>query len=931
MLSTALVALAISASVSGFEHCDRALAEDTSGRAAATCVRTTAEANGRWADAVAWLESALARHPQSGWLTLQLAETSEQLNSPKVLELYAAALERFASAPDEAGEVEARIRFGVALYDAGRSEDAWRQVSLLDGATKGSRDTTLRARALVYEAWLAHQTGQRLGRALRALNEAESLVFPAGPYPIRLRVLFGLGNVSLELGRYDAALSHYSRVIELARENGDQGSMALGSSNVLNARRKQMELRPDPARLEEFIAEARRLAAIADASGNPLAQAFAHRALGDLLASQAATREAAGPDYESALKHARVSGDRNETATCLWALGRFLADHQPAEAQRLIDEALQMAARSGSSAVMAYAWRQQMRLAWRRLPPDRALAESLRALDAIETLRTLQDVDLARASVFATWTLDYYWLIGRLLEGPSPTRERVAQAFNVSERMRARVLLDTLQRQRLASGTAAIDDRRRGILQAISDVQARLLNPELDGSARQALVRELERLERDEADARARSAPADASYVSARDLVTLDAVERALGPDAAMLSFTIGVGRNFYGESEGGGRVLVVAASGTRVIDVLDRNQLAPVVPVLRDLVEHGGPQADPPAVAMYQHLLGAALESLPPGVTRLVVIADGALNHLPFAALRPSADAPPVGVTHEIAVVPSATFWRDLRQRQSSFKAGRALVLADPELPNADERKTWALERDWSLQTLELGQLSQARREGRAVVSRVAGGSRLLAGVVATEQALKTLSADFTILHFATHAVVDEVYPERSAVVLAGGGGEDGLLQSREIVELPLAERVVVLSACRTAGGAVLGGEGVVGLSRAFFEAGARTVVGTLWAIRDDHAARFTEAFYASLAEGRSVGSALREARRRSIAAGLPAAAWASFVVIGDDTVIPVPRRPRSLSPALAGSLAAIAVILGLLWRHRQRRRYLDAPTVER
>jgi hypothetical protein len=119
-----------------------------------------------------------------------------------------------------------------------------------------------------------------------------------------------------------------------------------------------------------------------------------------------------------------------------------------------------------------------------------------------------------------------------------------------------------------------------------------------------------------------------------------------------------------------------------------------------------------------------------------------------------------------------------------------------------------------------------------------------------------------------------------------------------------------------------VLGGEGVVGLSRAFFEAGARTVVATLWAIRDDHAARFTEALYASLAEGRSVGSALREARRRSIAAGLPAAAWASFVVIGDDTVIPVHRRPRSLSPALAGSLAAIAVILGLLWRHRQRRR---------
>jgi CHAT domain-containing protein len=182
-----------------------------------------------------------------------------------------------------------------------------------------------------------------------------------------------------------------------------------------------------------------------------------------------------------------------------------------------------------------------------------------------------------------------------------------------------------------------------------------------------------------------------------------------------------------------------------------------------------------------------------------------------------------------------------------------------------------------------------------------------------------------FGVLHFAVHAFIDEERPERSAILLAPGrDGDDGHLQIREVVGLDLRGRVVVLSACRSASGALLEGEGVMGLARAFFQAGARTVVGSLWPLRDDDAERLFDSFYRRLAEGGSVGAALAAARREQIRAGRPAAAWAGIVLLGDGTSVPLPGgRTREGSrmwayTALALTLLAVA---GLVVARRRAR----------
>jgi CHAT domain-containing protein len=139
--------------------------------------------------------------------------------------------------------------------------------------------------------------------------------------------------------------------------------------------------------------------------------------------------------------------------------------------------------------------------------------------------------------------------------------------------------------------------------------------------------------------------------------------------------------------------------------------------------------------------------------------------------------------------------------------------------------------------------------------------------------------------------------------------------------VDLHLEGRAVVLSACRSARGSLLRGEGVVGFGRAFLRAGAHAVVGSLWPLRDDDAARLFGAFYRHLADGAAVGAALRAAQREAVRDGRPASAWAGLVVIGDGRLTPLPSSPGSGPPTALAALAGVGVALVVLWCVRRLR----------
>jgi CHAT domain-containing protein len=228
--------------------------------------------------------------------------------------------------------------------------------------------------------------------------------------------------------------------------------------------------------------------------------------------------------------------------------------------------------------------------------------------------------------------------------------------------------------------------------------------------------------------------------------------------------------------------------------------------------------------------------------------------------------------------------------------------------------------------QGLRLGRLPHARRESRAI-ERHLGAVDALVGRDASEWALKARDPQqYALLHLAAHAVSDEVRPERSAVLLSSGGdSEDGLLQAREIQQLDLRGRIVILSACETASGAVLNGEGVLSLARAFFQAGARAVVGTRWRIRDEDAAELFDAFYERLAAGASLSEALARTKQDAIARGRPAAVWASLMLLGVGAATPfasgatMPSIDRGFGIWVPLSIALLLCLLVTIQRMRE------------
>lgn len=245
-----------------------------------------------------------------------------------------------------------------------------------------------------------------------------------------------------------------------------------------------------------------------------------------------------------------------------------------------------------------------------------------------------------------------------------------------------------------------------------------------------------------------------------------------------------------------------------------------------------------------------------------LLVVADGALHQLPFAALRDAGgrylvERLPVHFALSLAV------HSELRARPPAPPGAARLAFGSPagaERPVDSGRRQHRLEA-----------LPESAREARAVARHWGGEARALLGAEATESRVKANLSSSALAHFAVHALVDDHRPLDSALVLAlPDPGEDGMLRAWEVVEsLDLPGSTVVLSACETALGAEVEGEGLMGLTRAFHLAGARTVVATLWSVGDRSSADLMERFHAHLAAGQPPAGALRAAQLEILRGG--------------------------------------------------------------
>jgi CHAT domain-containing protein len=226
--------------------------------------------------------------------------------------------------------------------------------------------------------------------------------------------------------------------------------------------------------------------------------------------------------------------------------------------------------------------------------------------------------------------------------------------------------------------------------------------------------------------------------------------------------------------------------------------------------------------------------------------------------------------VEHEIATAPSASVIAILRQEAASRRpASRALaVLADPVFDVGDSRigpVTKASLRSGA----DFMRLRFSRLEAEEI-TRIAGSAdsfKALDFEASRATVLEAGLGDYRIVHFATHSLLDNEHPELSGVVLSlvdrEGQPQNGFLRLYDIYNLRLSADLVVLSACRTALGQEIKGEGLIGLTRGFLYAGAIRVLATLWEIDDRTTAEAMKKFYQGmLGRGERPAEALRAAQ---------------------------------------------------------------------
>ncbi len=583
-------------------------------------------------------------------------------------------------------------------------------------------------------------------------------------------------------------------------------------------------------------------------------------------------------------------------------------------------EALQLAKNDKWANVLANG--SAMRVAWARSRLDQTIASGESTLHAIEEIRSAQGTSSSQAGLFSTWSDDFYWLAGRLLQQSRGRDEALLErAFSVTERLHARTLLDTLVKaQAAAPSREELEDRIQALEEALKRVAARQGDPALPQLERRHAEEDAGVLAREQSAVRAQLAKVPA-HPKKGSFATLKLVRGHLAPNEALLSFLVAPWNDWTGDF-GGGTWLVVATRGAppRAYSLnTDRTKLRRDVDAFIGALQQ--PLRSKEAVLaadLYRKLLGAALRDLPPGIDHLIIVPDDALHRLPFAALRAASGAPPLVRRYRCTVIPSATLWLQWQGRRQRLPRP-ALALANPPLPGPIARQRF----EEAGINIPYEALPGAEREAASAV-RFLGGDSLVENAVSVSRLQSARLARFGLVDFATHSVVNDQDPESSGIWLSRGGrGGDGLLRMADIVKLPFDGRVVVLSTCSSARGKLLRGEGVLSLARAFFQAKASAVVASLWPQGDQDTAKLFDRFYRHLAEGKSLSVALADAQRDRIAAGAPTAAWAGFVVLGDGDLVPVPGGRSWVDLHREGlalaAMLAILLALALALRHRR------------
>jgi CHAT domain-containing protein/uncharacterized protein HemY len=751
-----------------------------------------------------------------------------------------------------------------------------------------------------------------LGNYSKALDYNQNeikLLLDLGDKTSRHRAGASMGNTAIiyqSLGDYEKALGYYEKSLQSARKFQDKGEEERNLSNIGDLCIQMGKYREAREHLEQSLKIAEEIKNNYFKGGSLISLGEVHKRLGQY--------EKALEYFKEGMKVLKERGYKYQQGNGLISLGKlYLSMNQPDEAITYFNSALEIGKETGALETI---WNAHSRLGSaleQKGEYQKAFDHYESAIETVEKIRSQIPLPDQKSS-FLENKLNVYERAINLLA----RRNDKDRAFEYAERGKARAFLELLveSKAHVEEGIEqALLETKRRLEATLSDRQRRLSADLIrtagpSGSVtRAAKQEELQQAQREfdeeneklQREIRRRNPKyADLYYPQP---INLAQVQKLLDDDSVLMEYTVGEKSAF---------LFAITNKEYQLYRLGNTDRLHAQVKGLRDLImktepieqvlgNYAGEYAGL-AYKLYRMLVGPA-EKLLVNKKRLIIVPDGVLVYLPFEALllgkrvrdADFAQLPYLIKKYSIHYVPSATVLSTLKapREKTTVKQKEFLAFADP-VYNEGKQKADDVRGSFTRGVVrgKLGRLIHSGPEARAIAKVFPPGeSKLFLRPKASEENVKTgvNLQEYKKILFSAHGLLNEEKPQFSAIVLTPGNGsqEDGFLQVHEIFNLKMNAELVVLSACQTALGKQVRGEGLIGLTRAFMYAGTPSVVASLWKVSDTSTSVLMPRFFRKLHTTRGVdkADALQQAKRWMIQSGQYSHPfyWAAFVLIGE------------------------------------------------
>jgi CHAT domain-containing protein len=743
-------------------------------------------------------------------------------------------------------------------------------------------------------------------KSLNYYNRALKTIEATNHLDTRRRVLTSMGILYMDQGDYPKANEFLDQSLKLATQLDNKTAVATALSNIGVNNQRQ-------GRYEKAFNSFQEALKIAEAIGANSLIIPSLEGLGTISQAQG-NYDSALLYFDKALTASSKLGDKNREAELLWRKADvYMLKKSYRQALELSDKALVLARELSQPNISYLALVLKAKASLAQDQYDSALQSLSDAISEAELIRSNVAGREQQSTLFFQNRVEPYYLMIDLLA----KQNRVADAMLYAERAKGRVLLDVLQGNKLniaeemSAGDREHEQRLRKEIQVLNvqiyrETQAQGKQPSLIADLNARLRKARLEYEAFENKLYATDRERQVHRVEARSLA-IEELE-ALLPDnkTALLEFAVLEDKTY---------LFVITRDNTEgregtAINIklypiaLKKADLTSMVQTFTERIANRSIGIQRLALELYKMLLQPAKDQLA-GRSTLVLAPDQILWELPFQALQ---SAPGRYLIEDFSTyyAPSLTVLCEIVKKRASKKpldlssnsvpskrvsSPRPTLLAfgNPTLGTADKSVASAL-RDNSLSSLP-----EAEREVKAIAGIYGQeNSKVFIGASAREETAKSEMGNYRVLHFATHSILDNQGPMYSRIVLSQGvpnSNEDGLLEAWEIANLDLNADIVVLSACETARGQIRVGEGVTGLSWAFFMSGCPATVVSQWKVESAGTTEMMIDFHNNLLSTMksSSMSGKAEALRRTALKMLKSDKyrdpfyWASFVVVGD------------------------------------------------